>query len=236
MINKSNRKKEVISKKNKENILNAKDYEESKELLHKSSLKIAWIVATIMSFISILLTIAIIILMPLKERVPMLLGFNNSTGVVNPITSIDRKSLSNLAAKPQLDKYFINNYIQLREGYTYQTIQKTYEETQIFSSDEVSRDFKEIYSKEDSLDKKLKTGTATVKVLSITLEKIGGENLATARIEITERNSKNEIETKNYIVRLTYEYKPQLGLSLSERMENPLGFFITSYQKTQENI
>ena len=72
-------------------------------------------------------------------------------------------------------------------------------------------------------------------MISITLENIGNENLATAHVKV-DYNDTQKMYSKNYVIRLAYEYKPSVGLDLSERMENPVGFFVTSYQRVQENL
>ncbi len=215
---------------------NALSYESDKELMFKRSNKIAWIVAGISTFITLALAMSLVALLPLKEKEPMLLVLDRSTGVIEYQSKIDPSTVEELDAKPQLDKYFVNQYIQLRESYTHQTIQKTYEMTQLLSSDLVAEQYRKEYERADSLDQRLKTGTAVVQVISITLENIGGEDIATARIKVTETDSKKSDSVKNYSIRLSYEYKPDIELSISNRIDNPVGFFVTSYQRVQENL
>lgn len=217
-------------------IASALSYEEDKERMYKRSNKIAWVISGISSFMTVALTGALITLLPLKEKEPMLLVLDRSTGVIEYQSKIDPNTVEQLEGKEQLDKYFVNQYIQSRESYTYQTIQKTYELTQLLSSDSVAEQYRKEYDRADSLDQRLKTGTATVQVISITLEKIQEENIATARIQVTELDDKKNSTVKNYTIRLSYEYKPEVKLSISNRIDNPVGFFVTSYQRVQENL
>lgn len=219
--------------KTKEIIQKSFNYENDREYIFKKSEKRAWLITYTSIALLIMSFAGYFFLLPLKEVQPYLLGFDKSTGVIDPISVLDEQKIEGNEA---LDKYFINQYIQLRESYVYQTIQQTYELTQIFSSSEVSKEFREDYNKEDSLDHILGTGKATVKVNSITLEKINDSHLAIARIFVTYKNQKNEVFTKNYVIRLSYIYDPETKFNLSQRIENPLGFFVTSYQKTEENI
>ncbi|MDG6896497.1 hypothetical protein A6A19_00355 [Actinobacillus delphinicola] len=201
--------------------------------MFKKSEKRAWLIAGVFSIFSIISWIGLYLLLPLKEVTPYVIRVDNATGIPDVVTAIDPKTLT---ADEALDRYFVNMYIQDRESYTYQTIQKTYEETQLFSTPEVAKDFRKEYDQPDSLDQVLGKGTAKVKVISITLEKIKDENTATARITVEYNNDKDAPYTKHYSIRLTYEYKPETKLNLSQRIDNPVGFFVTSYQRVEENI
>lgn len=217
----------------------ARSFEEDKELMFKRSTRTAWTIAAV----SVALLVGQSIysdykLNKLVEAVsqPTILGFDRSTGIVDPISVISKDSIAELNAQEALDKHFVNLYIQNRESYSYQTIQQTYDLTQIFSSEQVAEDYRKEFNKETALDKVLGTGTAQVKVVSITLENIGGENIATARIVVNYKDAKKLEFVKNFTIRMSYEYNPTLGLDLSERVNNPMGFFVTSYQKVQESL
>ncbi|MBN6078454.1 type IV secretion system protein [Aggregatibacter actinomycetemcomitans] len=214
-------------------------FEEDKELMFKRSNRNAWAVAAV----SVALLIGQSICSDYKlnkivEAVsqPTILGFDRSTGIVEPISVISKDTIVGLNAQEALDKHFVNQYIQNRESYSYQTIQQTYDLTQIFSSEQVADDYRKEFSKETALDKALGTGTAQVKVVSITLENIGGENIATARIVVNYKDAKKIEFVKNFTIRMSYEYNPSLGLELAERINNPMGFFVTSYQRVQESL
>lgn len=222
-----------MTKKIKDTIDKAFNYENDKEFIFKKSEKRAWLISYFSIALLILSLVGYFFLIPLKEVQPYLLGFDKSTGVVDPITLLNEETIE---ANEALDKHFVNQYIQLRESYIYQTIQKNYELTQIFSSSNVAREFREEYNSPNSLDNLLGTGSAKVKINSISIEKINNVNLANARITVTYINAKNESNAKNFVIRLSYIYQPSTKLQLSQRIENPVGFFVTSYQKTEENI
>ncbi|MDP8042532.1 type IV secretion system protein [Pasteurella atlantica] len=231
MFNDSN--KQTKTKKINEHNQKARNYENDKELLFKKSEKRAWITASIFGFFCILSWVGLFLILPLKEVTPYVIRVDSATGIPDIITAIDEETLT---ADESLDRYFVNHYIQNRESYTYQTIQKTYEQTQLFSSPLVSKAYIESYNKADSLDNLLGKGTATVQVISITLENIKNEKIATARIKVNYFDKKLQSYTKHYSIRLSYEYNPQTKLELSYRIDNPVGFFVTSYQKIEENL
>lgn len=208
------------------------NYENDKEILFKKSEKRAWTIAIISTALLLVSLTGYFLLLPLKEVKPYLLGFDKSTGIVDPIITVDEEVIS---ANTALDKFFINQYLQTRESYIFETIQSTYELTQLFSAANVAEEFRSEYSKADSLDNVLGKGKAKVKVNSITLENYNNNKMAIARIAVTYTDKENKSYTKNFTVRLSYIYEPKTQLQLSQRIENPVGFFITSYQKTEEN-
>lgn len=217
-----------------EKVMNsAFNYENDKEILFKKSEKRAWTIAIISTLLLMMSLTGYFFLLPLKEVRPYLLGFDKSTGIVDPITVLQEETIS---ANSALDKFFINQYLQIRESYIFETIQQTYELTQLFSNSNVAKEFREEYNRSDSLDNLLgSAGKATVKVNSITLEKLNNNNMAIARIRVTYKDQKNQKYERDFTVRLSYIYEPATKLQLSHRIDNPVGFFVTSYQKTEEN-
>lgn len=210
-------------------------YENDREYMFKRSEKRAWLIAGVTIFLLILSWIILAIILPLKEVTPYVIQVNEKTGIPDVITVVDPEQLH---ANEALDKYFVNSYIQTRESYTYQTIQNTYIETQLYSSENVKNEYLAQMNRADSPDQVMKTGTISVKVNSIILEDINNVDIkmATARIVKTYTTEKNEVYQRNFIIKLSYEYEPAQKLKLSYRLENPLGFSVTSYQIIEENI
>lgn len=210
-------------------------YENDREYMFKRSEKRAWLVTSVAIFLLIISWIILVIILPLKEVTPYVIQVNEKTGIPDVITVVDSEQLQ---ANEALDKYFVNSYIQIRESYTYQTIQKTYIETQLYSSENVKNEYLAQMNRADSPDQVMKTGTISVKVNSIILEDIENVDvkMATARIVKTYTTERNEVYQRNFIIKMAYEYEPAQKLELSFRLENPLGFSVTSYQIIEENI
>lgn len=210
-------------------------YENDREYMFKRSEKRAWLVTSVAIFLLIISWIILVIILPLKEVTPYVIQVNEKTGIPDVITVVDSEQLQ---ANEALDKYFVNSYIQIRESYTYQTIQKTYIETQLYSSENVKNEYLAQMNRADSPDQVMKTGTISVKVNSIILEDIDNVDIkmATARIVKTYTTERNEVYQRNFIIKMAYEYEPAQKLELSFRLENPLGFSVTSYQIIEENI
>ena len=210
-------------------------YENDREYMFKRSEKRAWLITGVATVLLIISWLILAIILPLKEVTPYVIQVNEKTGIPDVITVVDPEQLN---ANEALDKYFVNTYIQTRESYTYQTIQNTYIETQLYSSENVKNEYLAQMNRSDSPDQVMKTGTISVKVNSIILEDINTVDIkmATARIVKTYTTEKNEVYQRNFIIKMSYEYEPAQKLKLSYRLENPLGFSVTSYQIIEENI
>lgn len=234
MSKKKKQRSEAPTSNREKHYKKALSYEDDIFYIYKKSARRAWTIAFIFGFISVVAFACIAFLFPLKETTPYLIREDSNTGIPYIVTAIDPQTFE---ADEMLDRYFVNYYINLRQGYTWQTIQKTYTLTQLFSSANVASAYRAEYDKDDSLDNVLKKGTATVKVISISLEEFSKENLATARIEVNYTNTNGEaLPKKHYLVKMTYEYQPKKKLTLSYRIENPLGFTVTSYQAIEEAL
>lgn len=222
-----------ITNKESNEFSKAHDFEEDREYLFKRSEKRAWLVALSAVVLLIISWIILLLILPLKEVTPYVIQVNEKTGIPDVITVADPV---NISATEALDKYFVNQYIQNRESYTYQTIQQEYTLTQLYSDEKVRTDYLAFMNTSEAPDTLMKKGTITVKVNSIILDDYNGTNLATARIKKSYTSERGDVITRSFVIKMAYEYEPKQKLQLSYRLENPLGFVVTSYQIIEENI
>jgi len=217
----------------KDKFLKAREFEEDKEYLFKRSEKRAWSIAISAIVLLIISWLILLFILPLKEVMPYVIQVNEKTGIPDVITVTDP---IDIRASEALDKYFVNTYIQDRESYTYQTIQQNYTLTQLYSDDRVKADYLAFMNTNNAPDRTMKKGTISVKVNSIILDNLNGSNIATTRIIKTYVTDRNETYVKHFVIKLSFEYLPKQKIKLSYRLENPLGFTVTSYQLVEENI
>lgn len=226
-----NFKKDKPIKNNESIFVSSLNFEDQKEYMIKKSEKRAWIITFLSVAISLFFALIILIMMPLKQVIPYVIK-SNENGVPTLITAFDPEKLTYDAA---LDKYFVANYIINRESYTYQTIQTLFLETQIFNSSSVNKDYISSMLKKPTIDETMKQGTIKVVIKSIILDTAAGINTASIRIDkIIQHEDQEQPSIVPYIIRLSYEYKPEKILKLEYRIQNPIGFKITSYQINQE--
>lgn len=206
------------------------DFESSMRYMVQKSNQRAWIVAFFSVIVAVLSVIAVCLLTPLKTVEPYVVRVDNTTGMVDIITTINNKSLSMPEA---VDKHFINTYVKAREGYYYDVLDKDYVLTQLLSNADVAAEYRSIYEGENARNKKLgNIYKVEVSIISIALEQ--KEKSATIRIALSTKKQNEEVSKKNATINLNYKYYPTSQMNEKDRLDNPLGFQVTSYRIDEE--
>lgn len=210
-------------------------YESSIRYLVEKSNRRAWLIAFLSIFISIISVTAVVFLTPLKSVEPYVIRVDNTTGMVDIITSVNQTEF--VSDNEALDKYFTTSYVKIREGYFYNILQNDYTTVQIWSSPEVSSDYLKIYEGDNSRVDILKNRTEIdVEINSVTLGNSNGMKMATIRFNQIYKDAKSRTITnkKAKIVTLAYDYSPQSLMTENERLINPLGFKVLTYRVDDE--
>mgnify|MGYP002741472255 CR=1 FL=1 len=207
------------------------DWEANVIDLYQKSERKAWTVAKFSATGFVLSVVAIGLLMPLKESVPYVMRVDKSTGVIDVVTSVRGKNVSNDEVQ---DKYFINNLVVNREGYDWHTIKNSYLVTHELSSPEVFKPFETLYQSGQAPNKLYGTKfSIKVEVTSITL---ADGDTATVRFAKVRQDAEtgNEVERTNWIATIGYKYNQEIFMKESQRLINPFGFKAISYQVVPE--
>jgi len=211
---------------------NALDFETSRNYLISKSNKRAWLVAIVSLFVTVLLVIAIVVMLPLK-RVDVVAVKVDKNGFVEIVTNLQEEVMKTDEA---IDKHFIARYVKTREQYYYNTLNQDYERTQMLSSKLVSDN----YIKFMTADKTGRYETLKNKfeieaeILSIVLNDSNGTKTSTIRVQTKEKDlTTSNVQENIKVITLTYDYLPMKQNSKS-RLENPLGFVINSYRIDEE--
>ena len=211
---------------------NALDFETSRNYLISKSNQRARLVAIISLFVTVLLVIAIVVMLPLK-RVDVVAVKVDKNGFVEIVTNLQEEVMKTDEA---IDKHFIARYVKTREQYYYNTLNQDYERTQMLSSKLVSDN----YIKFMTADKTGRYETLKNKfeieaeILSIVLNDSNGTKTSTIRVQTKEKDlTTSNVKENIKVITLTYDYLPMKQNSKS-RLENPLGFVINSYRIDEE--
>ncbi|WP_236783485.1 virB8 family protein [Aliivibrio fischeri] len=208
----------------------ALDFEASKMLMVAKSENRAWNITKGACALTFLSWLALIFLMPLKTVVPYVAMVNETTGHTQLLTTITEETISKQDA---LDAYWVAYYVRNHETYDWYTIQDSYDNTLLLSSDEVGRDYAGLFEGNNALDsvwgKRVK---AQVRLLSKPIIK---NNIATVRFEKTIKSvdDTGKGQPTVWIATLAYQYKSD-PLTEEERLKNPLGFQVVSYRLDPE--
>ncbi len=170
---------------------------------------------------------------PVTEKEPFVLRVNDTTGVVDIVSTITEKKSTYGEA---VDGYFLAKYVTSYESYNYHNIQNDYDTTILMSSDAVAREYKAIYDSSGGnvgRDTLLgETGTRKVNIISVVPNT--ETSTASVRFEVVTKSS-NGSHSENYIATITYEYL-DAKISSEVGLINPLGFVVTSYRADKENL
>ena len=210
----------------------ALDYEASFRYLIEQSNKRAWLISFVAIFIASLSPIAVVLLTPLKTIEPYVIRVDNTTGMVDILTLLDEKEITQNEA---LDKYFISQYIKAREGYYYELLNQDYLLTQLMSSENVANEYRALYEGDNARDQILKNSNeVSVQILSVVLGESNGVKTSTIRANITTKNlSSRGTSQATKVITLSYDYT--LGKASEEnRLLNPLGFKVLTYRIDNE--
>lgn len=208
------------------------DYEASIRYLVSKSNQRAWTVAFISIILCFLSIGAVILLTPLKTVQPYVIRVNETTGMVDIITTLKNKKVTESEA---VNKFFISTYVKSRESYYYGTLQQDYYLVQLYSSPSVAKTYRSIYDGDNSRVKRLQNNfEVRIEINSIVLGKSVETQTATVRFTEYKRNLLSQTTTKTTkVATLTYRYVKN-ELKASDRLKNPLGFEVTSYRVDYE--
>ena len=130
-----------------------------------------------------------------------------------------------------LNKQFLQDYVQNRESYSWETIQQTFDSTIAMSDDKVAKEFIHLFSSDKAPHKVLRNSRkVVVKVQSVDFDDKFAKVHFTKTI-VNNQDDKSSV-SENFVA--TVEWKYQGKLSDEERNLNPLGFKVTHYQIEKE--
>jgi|WetSurMetagenome_2_1015567.scaffolds.fasta_scaffold49181_3 type IV secretion system protein VirB8 len=194
----------------------------------------AWKVAGCAVAVAVLLAVAVIVLVPLKESVPYVVKVD-SAGAVDIITTLKDKPMS---YDDILDKYWLAKYVRAYESWDFYTAQDDYEFIGLTSSPEVSKQYAGLFTGPKAIDEMYgEQNIVRTKIISVVPT---GNGIATVRFEkaVRNRNSQSDVPgiTSKWVATIGYDYKKIAKMKESERLKNPLGFNVQSYRIDAEML
>ena len=210
----------------------ARAFEKSEIDMVRRNSKIAWRIAGVSLLLVGLMAGAIAGLTPLKQVQPFVVRVDNATGATDIVTTVKQKEES---YGEVMDKYWLTQYIQYREGYDWQTIQDSYNATMLMSAPSIQGEFAKIYNDNPAAPHKVIKDTAKVEAKINAITFIG----KTAQVRFEKRiipltgDTSRPVQTERLIATIGFEYAGA-SMSEAERRVNPLCFIVTSYRVDPE--
>jgi type IV secretion system protein VirB8 len=209
------------------------DIEASLTDMQERSERRAWHVSYAAVGIAALCAAALAVMVPFYRVVPLPIEVDRLTGESQVIDVLDAKHVH---TKEIQDKHWVDVYVRSRERYDWGLLQMDYDRVLGMSADTIARDYRQIYSGPDALDRQLGPGTARrIRVLSTTLPP-DEPGRAVVHIERTTRKNgeDNAQPPQRFVVTLAYTYRPPVFTRESVAVENPFGFTVSAYSRDPE--
>jgi type IV secretion system protein VirB8 len=209
------------------------DIEASLTHLQECSERRAWHIAYAAVGVAVLCATALAVIVPFYRVVPLPIEVNALTGESQVIDVLDAKHVH---TKEIQDKHWVEVYVGSRERYNWGLLQMDYDRVLNMSDDTVARDYRQIYSGPDALDKQVGPNTERrVRVLSTTLPP---DEPGRAVVHIERATRKNGVDNaeppQRFVVTLAYTYRPPVFTRESLAIDNPFGFKVTAYSRDPE--
>jgi type IV secretion system protein VirB8 len=183
--------------------------------------------------VAALSAVALAVMVPFYRVVPLPIEVDRLTGESQVIDVLDAKHVHTSEIQ---DKHWVDVYVRSRERYDWGLLQMDYDRVLDMSADTVARDYRQIYSGPDALDRQLGAGTERrIRILSTTLPP-DEPGRAVVHIERTTRKhgEDNAEPPQRFVVTLAYTYRPPLFMRESTAVEDPFGFTVTAYSRDPE--
>jgi type IV secretion system protein VirB8 len=206
--------------------------------------KRAWIVAGTASLIALMSVGAVTAIAPLKTVEPFVIRVDNNNGHVDVVSTL-AKSAGNIKEESQevLDKYWLSQYIQHREGYLWDIRSFNREAVGLLSDTNIQQQYANYTNPKtnpnapvlvygDSVE--VTTSIKSISFLSKNV-KVNDDYRDTALVRYTKTVKKQGVKdyTTHWAATVTYTYR-NTPMNVQDRLINPLGFQVTAYRNDAE--
>ncbi len=199
----------------------------------------AWIVAGCAVALSLLLAGGYLVVLPLKEKVPYLVMADAYTGTSTVARLTGDFNHAGITAGEAINRSNVAHFVLARESYDYALIRlRDWATVYTMASPAVAADYTRLHASrnpDSPFNTYGKNRSIRVSILSIQLLRPAPDAAprgATVRFqrEAYDNASGATRPLDNRIATLEFAYKPELGMDEKDRIENPLGFQVTTYR------
>ena len=208
------------------------------ELARRSERR-AWRIAWCAVALALVTTGGYYFMLPLKQRIPYLVMADAYTGTATVARLDGDFAMRGITTREAVNRSNVAHFVLARESYDLELVNlRDWKTVQTMASDGVKAPYVQLFanSNPDSLIKQFgKDQAIRIKLLSIQL--VGGgpgrtPRGATVRFQRSLYNKQNGATRPldNKIATIAFTYKQNLEMDDQSRVENPLGFWVTSYR------
>lgn len=221
-----------------EAVARAVNYEVSIADLARRSERRAWWVANVATGLALLLGAGYLKVMPLKERVPFLVMADAASGNATIARLDEDFRHRSISASEAIARANVANFISLRESYDVAMMNlRDWRAVHAMSAPEVGKEYAAVHAVNNAsspFNTYGRTRAIRVRILSIQLIEgpDGTPGGATVRFQrnVYDKPSGAMRPLDSRIATLAFTYNLALRMDEPDRLENPLGFQVTSYR------
>ncbi len=196
-----------------------------------------WLLVGVISLILVWMeALALVFITPLKTVEPYVIQVDNKSGMTTVLKPLRDGNENSLSEEEAVTKSFIVKYVVSRETYDPQDLNRNYDLVRLMSSQDEAKKFDDSVSNGNPtspVERYKTTMTRTVRISSVSFL---DQKKKTVQVRfVTTDTGRNETKENYWVAILTFRYI-NAPMDENDRLNNPLGFQITSYRIDQELI
>lgn len=209
-------------------------YETARFLEIQKSAGRGWLCAAVFGGAFVISMIALIQLVPLKEKIPYIVEVESATGTAQVLAPVGQERA--VPHSELMDKHFISEYVRARETYEWGTIAGDYNKVRYLSMPAVFDPYSKMFKNEKTSPDTLygQKNSVRIELTSITVNPQTDSAVVRYTRRVVSNVTNRPVETSYRIATIGFEYVPDYRRTEAELLVNPLGFKITSYRTDQE--
>lgn len=223
-------------------VAKAVNYEVTVADLARKSQRRAWLVTMFSLFVTLIMAGAIFYMLPLKEREPYLVVLDPVTGNAQISRMVVDASDSWIYSNQSLTRSNLHRFIISRESYDYDLMVTSasgdWRLPFLMGTGSVTNELRALWANNNPQSPMTLYGrdkAIRVRINSIMLERAaspGKEGAATVRFQrlLFDKKSGYTRVIDSKIAMMEFTYNPNLKLGEADRVQNPLGFQVTTYR------
>ena len=195
----------------------------------------AWMVAVVAGSISVLLAVALILILPLRETQVFTVLVDRQTGAAENILQVAPTGIEDQEA---LKQSLLVAYVSDREGYFLPGIQARLESVQRRSTGAAEESLRLLWSKGGGNQVYPPDVYGLGAEVSVTVRRITflSPRVAQVRFLKTLRKTRQAPVTQPFVATVEFTFTPKTERTLAHVWENPLGFTVSAYRVDAETL
>ena len=212
-------------------------WEIDRVLMLQKSERRGWLVGGAGVVLALLGMLAVFAQGPLRQIVEVPIVVDRVTGET---TIQQRLSVETVPPMEALDKHNLATFVRSREGYSWQWLQRDFDQVARMAVPGVFAEYNKQFEGESALHKKLASGEEwRIHIVGVRLAPTGRRGNA-GEATVTYDKLVRQVERQlpdvrtRHVASIVYQYQPKVLAKEKDRLENPFGFVVTAYRSDPE--